>query len=196
MDINKAASHLPDPKTSGQKFVPVFQAFCQEFKPTMPELKHLLGTTMAATGYQKISSKLTGDQRCVHPVYDHLDNAPYRQARQDLLGEIKKQFPDKIDISKITACRQRPDEPVEDYLTRLAAAFDQNSGVEHPAVLGGTRGVWEMHLSYHFLNGLSPEVAAAVRTSCVLYIDARLDELRRHAVHAQQQQTHKKKSQN
>lgn len=118
-DIDKAASHLQDPKTSGNRFVPVFQAFRQEFKSTVPEIK------MSATDYQKISSKLAGDQRCVHPVYNHQDNATYRRALQDLMDEIKKQFPDKIDIGKITVCRQKPNEPVEDYLTRLTATFDQ-----------------------------------------------------------------------
>lgn len=116
-DIDKVTSHLPDPKTSGKKFVPVFQAFCHEFKPTMPEIKHLLGTVMSTKDF------ISKDQRCVHPVYDHLDDAPYRQALQDLLDEIKKQFPDKTNMSKITARRQRPDEPVEDYLTCLIAIF-------------------------------------------------------------------------
>lgn len=131
-DIDKAESHLPDLKTSGNAFVPAFQAFCQEFRPTMLEIKRMLGTTMSATDYQKILSKLTGNQRCVHPVYDHQDNAPYRQALQDLLEEIKKLFPDRLDMSKITSCRQKPDEMVEDYLTHLIAVFDQNSGIDRP----------------------------------------------------------------
>lgn len=62
------------------------------------------------------------------------------QALRALLEEINKPFPGKVDISKITACLQKPDEPVEDDLTRLIAVFDQNSGTDRPADLTGTPG--------------------------------------------------------
>ena len=53
--------------------------------------------------------------------------------------------------------------------------------------------MWEIHLCNCFLNGLKPDIAFAVKNSCIGWNDARLSELRRHATHASDQLLHKKK---
>jgi len=47
--------------------------------------------------------------------------------------------------------------------------------------------VWEIHLCNCFLSGLKPSIASAVKKSCIGWNDARLSELRRHAIHADDQ---------
>ncbi|KAI9525231.1 hypothetical protein NQZ68_009911 [Dissostichus eleginoides] len=60
--------------------------------------------------------------------------------------------------------------------------------LSHPALSAAhpATGVWETHLSNAFLNGLSTAVSTAVRATYIGVMDgARLEETRRHAVHAE-----------
>ncbi|RXN28333.1 hypothetical protein ROHU_019344 [Labeo rohita] len=47
-DLKEAMSHLPHPKDSGEKFATDLDMFCQEFSPTMQELKRNKRADMAA----------------------------------------------------------------------------------------------------------------------------------------------------
>ncbi|KAI9545356.1 hypothetical protein NQZ68_036827 [Dissostichus eleginoides] len=72
----------------------------------------------------------------------------------------------------------------------------QSKGAEAPAgpiargTLSSTQDTlsqrWETHLSNAFLNGLTAPISTSVKQTCIGVMDgARLDEIRRHAVHAQ-----------
>ena len=59
--------------------------------------------------------------------------------------------------------------------------------MEQPAEMGNTIGLWEAHVSNYFLNGLRPEIAAAVKSSCIMWEEARIEKIRRHACHAEKE---------
>ncbi|XP_077351969.1 uncharacterized protein LOC144001495 [Festucalex cinctus] len=81
--------------------------------------------------------------------------------------------------------RQNADETVADYFSRLYKVFKDNSGLTEPTVMEATPSPWEVHLSNAFRNGLLPRLADAVNKSCVCVNEARLEDIRRHALHAQ-----------
>ena len=191
-DVREASSHLPDVTTSGEAFAEALIVFCREFRPTLTELRRLLGTKMKATDFAKISNILVGDDiRCAHIEYGHADNAQYARKVTDIATVIKTAFPTRLNMSAIAACKQRPDEGTDDYLHRLTEVFTTHSGIARPNNTDQMT-PWETHLCSAFLNGLLPEIAAAVKLSCVCYEEARLDELRRHSRHNQAQLMAKK----
>lgn len=192
-DITAASQHLPNPTTSGKLFAEQFLTFCQEFKPTTNELKRLLITKMKPTDWQKIAGKFPqNDLRCKHITWENEHNGHYRDAVRGLCDAFIQAFPVKINMERITACKQKDDENPDEYLTRLTEVFNTYSGLtcDEP---GNTPDVWEIHLCNIFLNGLKQDIALAVKNSCIGWNDARLAELRRHAIHAHEQILSKKK---
>ncbi|XP_026227517.1 uncharacterized protein LOC113169931 [Anabas testudineus] len=193
-DITAASQHLPNPTTSGKIFTEQLLTFCQEFKPTMNELKRLLITKMKPTDWQKISRKFPYiDVRCKHITWEDESNAQYRDAVRHLCDAFTHAFPVKVNMEKITACKQKDDENPDEFLTRLTEVFNTNSGLQLPEEVGNTPDVWEIHLCNYFLNGLQPDISSAVKSSCIGWNDARLSELRRHAIHAYNQTLTRKK---
>lgn len=135
-DITAAAQHLPDPTASGQKFAEQFSIFCTEFRPTMTELKRLLVTTMKPVDLQHVTRRfLVNDLRVCNIDWNRADNAPYRDAVPALGVVFRDQFPTKVDMSKITSCRQQEGESTEEYLHHLTELFNIHSGLEQPADL-------------------------------------------------------------
>ncbi len=193
-DITAASQHLPNPTASGKIFAEQLLTFCQEFKPTTNELKRLLITKMKPTDWQKISGKFPDvDIRCKHITWEDESNAQYRDIVRCLCNAFTQAFPIKVNMAKITACKQKDDENPDEYLTRLTEIFNTYSGLQLPDELSNTPDVQEIHLCNCFLNGLKPDIASAVKNSCIGWNDARLSELRRHAVHAHDQILSKKK---
>ncbi|XP_051252539.1 uncharacterized protein LOC127361734 [Dicentrarchus labrax] len=193
-DITAASQHLPNPTTSGKMFAEQFATFCQEFKPTINELKRLLITKMKPTDWQKIAERFPhADIRCKHITWEHESNAHYRDVVRLLCDAFTQAFPVKVNMEKITACKQKDDENPDEYLTRLTEVFNTYSGLQPPDGLNNIPDVWEIHLCNCFLKGLKPNTASAVKTSCIGWDDARLSELRRHAIHAHDQILTKKK---
>ncbi|XP_028275597.1 uncharacterized protein LOC114444904 [Parambassis ranga] len=122
-DITAASQHLPNPTISGKMFAEQFLTFCQEFKPTMNELKRLLITKMKPTDWQKIAGKFpTADLRCKHIDWEDESNAQYRDAVRHLCNAFTQVFPVKVNMEKITACRQKDDANPDEYLTLLCSA--------------------------------------------------------------------------
>nr|XP_046258505.1 uncharacterized protein LOC124066281 [Scatophagus argus] len=193
-DITAASQHLPSPTTSGKMFAEQFSTFCQEFKPTVNELKRLLITKMKPTDWQKIAGKFPdADIRCKHITWEHESNAHYRDVVRLLCDAFIQAFPVKINMEKITACKQKDNENPDEYLTRLTEVFNTYSGLQLPDEPNNVPDVWEIHLCNSFLSGLKPDIASAVKSSCIGWNDARLSELRRHAIHAHDQILSKKK---
>ncbi|KAM7420041.1 hypothetical protein PAMA_014651 [Pampus argenteus] len=156
-DMTAASQHLPNPTASGKIFTEQFSTFCQEFKPTMNELKRLLITTMKPTDWQKIAGKFPHtDIRCRHITWEHESNANYRDAVRLLCDAFIQAFPVKINMEKITACKQKDDESPDEYLTRLTGVFNIYSGLQPPDGVNNIPNVWEIHLCNYFLSGLKP----------------------------------------
>lgn len=159
----------------------------------MNELKRLLITKMKPTDWQKIANKFpSSDVGCKHINWEDESNAQYRDAVRHLCDAFTQAFPIKVNMEKITACRQKEDENPDEYLTRLTEVFNTYSGLQLPDELSNTSDVWEVHLCNCFLSGLKPDIASAVKISCIGWRDARLSELRRHAMHAHDQLLSKK----
>ncbi|KAJ8263824.1 hypothetical protein GJAV_G00141700 [Gymnothorax javanicus] len=75
-------------------------------------------------------------------------------------------------MDKIHACKQKLDGGAEDFLTHLT--FNTYRGIPHPGDLGTTAEAWEIRKSY------------------ILPDEACLDEIKRHAIHAQRMLRHAK----
>lgn len=181
-EIKEAMLHLPHPRDSGRRFAEEFRIFCQEFSPTVPELRRLLALKLGAVDWAKISGQF--------PRRRHLDcadghNEDYLQTVIAVCTAIETAFPPRMDSIKITACKQREDETVSDFLAHLTDIFNRHSGLEQPTELGATATVWEAHLRDNFIRGLRTDVQEATKVSCVGWDEQRLDEVRRHAVHAE-----------
>ncbi|GLD56449.1 uncharacterized protein AKAME5_000879700 [Lates japonicus] len=72
-------------------------------------------------------------------------------------------------MGKIAACRQKDDETVSEYLTRLTEVHTTHSGLQRPTNMGGPHPItpWEAHLRDRFMNGMKPEVSTMVKRNCV-----------------------------
>ncbi|KAL7394606.1 hypothetical protein ABVT39_000273 [Epinephelus coioides] len=164
-DITAASQHLPKPTTSSKMFAEQFFTFCQEFKPTMNELKRILITKMKPTDWQKIAGKFPdADVRCKHITWEDESNTHYRDAVHHLCNAFTQAFPAKVNMEKITACRQKDGENPE-YLTHLTEVFNTYSGFQLPDESSNTLDVWEIHLCNCFLSGLKLDIASTVKSS-------------------------------
>ncbi|CAB1448939.1 unnamed protein product [Pleuronectes platessa] len=90
-------------------------------------------SSLGPTDFAKICLHCGGDLRLTPPDWDDAGNAAYVNAINTLLNALRTAFPNKIDMSKITGCKQQPDETVGDFLTSLTILFNQHSGMM-PAV--------------------------------------------------------------
>ncbi|KAI3364844.1 hypothetical protein L3Q82_001026 [Scortum barcoo] len=149
---------------------------------------------LGPAAYDKVRSACQGEARQAHPVWDNAENAEYRNVLNNLMTALKEAFQTKIDMTKITECRQQPDETVTNYYTRLhLLLFNEHSGMTELIERGDTPKLWESHMMIKwFLDGLLPHISAAIKKGCVAYEDARLTELIRHAKHAERQITAEK----
>ncbi|KAL7377194.1 hypothetical protein ABVT39_023576 [Epinephelus coioides] len=66
-------------------------------------------------------------------------------------------------------------------------SFNTYGGLQLPDESSDSPDVWEIHLCNCFLNGPKPDTASAVTSACIVWNDARLSELHRHAIHAHDQ---------
>jgi len=112
---------------------------------------------------------------------------PSGDAVRHLCSAFTQAFPVKVNMEKITACKQKDGENPDEYLTCLTEVFNTHSGLQLPGELSNAPAVWEIHLCNCFLSGLKPNIASAVKRSSIGWNDACLSELRRHAIHAHDQ---------
>ena len=135
-------SFLPQVVNGGTRYAVQLEAFCQQFKPTSTELQRLLVTQMGIH-YSKVTGVFPArDQRLVNSAWGHADNDEYRHFITDLCNQIRDSFPARMDMSKISVCKQGEDETMSDYLHRLSEVHTTNSGLTRPNLMGGTE-------SYH-----------------------------------------------
>ncbi|KAE8278833.1 hypothetical protein D5F01_LYC22410 [Larimichthys crocea] len=70
----------------------------------------------------KISQRIPRPElKIVHVDWAHAKNMEYRDALLELGDALRKVFPPKVDMSKIASCKQKPEEQVNDYVSRLTA---------------------------------------------------------------------------
>ncbi|KAE8301171.1 hypothetical protein D5F01_LYC01338 [Larimichthys crocea] len=125
-DVREAAEHLPDPRNSGMKFIEQFLNFCQEFRPTGVEIRRILAKRLGPGDLLKISQRIPRPElKIVHVDWAHAKNMEYRDALLELGDALRKAFPPKVDMSKIASCKRKPEEQVNDYVSRLTAIFSE-----------------------------------------------------------------------
>lgn len=197
-DMKEAMAHLPSPVDSSHKFSTELIIFCQEFSPTVQELRRLLLVKLGATNWHKVSGKLpiaTEDFWRAHIDWDDASNRPYRIAVNDLANAIKAAFPLRVDIAKLISCCQNREESVQDYYNRLYETFNKYSGLPEPDNRGNQPGIWECFLEMYFLDGLRKEIAQAVKSSYTEWGSGRIATVLTHALHAEEQQMAKNERQ-
>ena len=180
-------SFLPQVVSGGTQYAVQLEAFCKQFKPTSTELQRLLMTQMGIH-YSKVTQVFPArERRLVNPAWGHNDNHEYRDFINELCEEIRRQFPARMDMSKISMCKQGEDETVTDYLHRLSVIHTANSGLEKPNAMGGQNPItpWEAHLRDRFIHGIKPEISEMVQTSCIAWESANLEKVELHATHAE-----------
>ncbi|XP_053290716.1 uncharacterized protein LOC128450974 isoform X1 [Pleuronectes platessa] len=188
-------SFLPQVLSGGTQYAVQLEAFCKQFKPTSTELQRLLMTQMGIQ-FSKVTRVFPArEQRLVNPDWAHADNHGYGQFITDLCEEIRQQFPARMDMSKISMCKQGEDETVTDYLHRLSEVHTANSGLERPNAMGGQNPItpWEAHLRDRFIHGVRPEISEMVKTNCIAWESATLGKVELHATHAEKLLNSKKK---
>ncbi|KAI9999556.1 hypothetical protein NQD34_018414 [Periophthalmus magnuspinnatus] len=115
-EISAASQHLLNPTASAQTFAKELITFCQDFKPTMSELRRVLILKMKPTEWHKIADQLQNTElRCNHVDWKHDSNALYREAVNNICTAITKAFPASIDTDKIQSCKQRHTEDPEEF---------------------------------------------------------------------------------
>ena len=101
----------------------------------------------------------------------------------DLCNQIRDSFPARLDMSKISVCKQGEDETVSDYLHRLSEVHTANSGLTRPNAVGGQNPItpWEAHLRDRFINGIRSDISEMVHISCIGWESANLSTVELHA---------------
>lgn len=127
-----------------------------------------------------------------NPAWDHADNGQYRQTTE-LSDRIKTAFPLRLDMGRISACKQKEDET--DSLTRLTEVHTTHSGLQRPNAMGGTNPItpWEAHLRDRFINGIKPEISEMVKRYCITWDCGILETVERHAIHSEKYLNDKKR---
>ncbi|KAL1270830.1 hypothetical protein QQF64_029846 [Cirrhinus molitorella] len=183
-ETREAMAHLPDVSEGGDKLSEELIQFCEEFSPTMAELKRLLLTKLGPTNWYKVKGRMPADDcKRRHCEWDNQENYAYHRAVGTVAHVIRETFPTRIDMSKVSRCQQEKDEKAKDYYSRLHEIFNKFSGLVEPADRGQEPGTWECHLRNAFLDGLKPEVARKVKASCLGWREGRLATVLTHAMH-------------
>eukprot|EP00064_Thunnus_orientalis_P007515 superscaffoldBa00000840_g7537 len=185
-DVKQAMTHLSSLSDGGgAKFATELVVFCREFRPATSELRRLLMVKMC-NNWAKISAGYPeNDVRLADPDWAHNDNAVYRVHITDLCKRIEAAFPVRLDMSKISSCKQEDDESIHNYLTGLTEVHNTHSGLTPLADLNNNAvTAWEAHLRKSFLNGLKPDISNMVKRICITWDSGKLSLIEAHAVHA------------
>lgn len=167
-EIADATSHLPDPLMSGTKFIEQLLHFCQEYRPTGQEIRRVVAGKLKPCDQRKILPHFPDPTlRIRHLSYKHGERHECYTAVAHLINKLKEVFPDKVDMSKIQACKERKYESVDDFVVRMITVFDANGRIQKDDIAGVTASTYEHHLCGHIFRGLRPDVAAEVRHSYV-----------------------------
>lgn len=184
-DLKEMISHLPPASQGGETLAKEFLTFCQQYTPTLSEMRLLLSKHLKPGEFAKIRTKMEGVQRLREAGWNHADNASYRDSVNDLCAAMRDTFPKPVNMSIVDITRQRTGEAPADYLIRLQAAFDDNSGITRPADYPGPLSTtYEVHLKCYFIKGLLPYVRKGVMAPCTPSETVRLAEILNHAQHA------------
>ncbi|ROK32551.1 hypothetical protein DPX16_23669 [Anabarilius grahami] len=185
-DMKEAMAHLPNPDDAGDRFATELMKFCQEFSPTLNELKRLMMAKLGGMNWHKISAELpAADHRRSHVNWQHASNDGYRAAVTGLTETVRRAFPARIDMSRVSHCRQEPGESVQVYYERLYGVFCKHSGLNEPADRGDRPTTWESYLANSLLNGLRPEIFQAVKHSYIEWTEGRVSTIMKHALHTE-----------
>ncbi|KAL0150426.1 hypothetical protein M9458_054243 [Cirrhinus mrigala] len=185
LEAREAMAHLPDVSEGGDRLSTELLRFCEEFSQTMTELRRLLLSKLGPSNWYKISNRMpVDDHRRKSSDWNDDGNDGYRRAVGTVARVIKETFPTRVNMSKISRCRQEKDETVDDYYCRLHDVFNKFSGLTEPANRGLEPDTRESHLRNAFMDGLKPEITEKVKASCIEWREGRLATVLIHARHA------------
>lgn len=195
-ELKESLSHLPPITGGGEAFTAELTHWFHDFTPTVAEAKRALMTVMRPSEFTKIRQHfIDAVTMPSSPGWMNDAASDYNIWTLRVLDAIKRQFPKLACLENLERCKQRDNEPTEDFITRLCEIFEKNCGIEKPdQELGsGDLTVYEAHLCQHLMQKLLPDIAAAIKISCVGWNRARFPEILRHAVHAEETMTESKK---
>lgn len=101
-------------------------------------------------------------------------------------------FPSKVNLLKIDQCKQKEDESAADFYVRFWHVYVESSGMGDAPEGYATKAeatMWEQHFRNSFLKGLKREIVDELQKTCVGYDEARLVDIRKHAIHVDKHQT-------
>lgn len=82
--------------------------------------------------------------------------------------------------TKISACKQKDDETIQEFYVCLTDVFTVHNSTDHPADLGNEITAWEADLKNGFIKGLWEEMAAKVERNFISWKNYRLGRVRHH----------------
>lgn len=116
----------------------------------------------------------------------------YQGKLYQLCNNHRDHYDRHADFSNIQECRQGDSETVSQYLERLRDVFNGNSGLIQPGPGIGGDGPYHQQLKIAFLSGMRPEICQSIKKTLVGWGTATLAEVKRYAVHHEQNGREKK----
>lgn len=100
----------------------------------------------------------------------------------DLVGRVRNRYQRRANYTEIGRCKQKPDEPFDEYRVRLETVFKTHSGL----VDGGqVRGPYRQQLKNALHAGSAPDIQGWVNRHYIGLGGGTLDEYVDHALHAE-----------
>lgn len=189
-DLRAAMSHMPTDPTVPDWY-DKFMVVCREFRPTETEIRRMLLMKLGPSNFSKIQEYCAGETRLTHPDWADQHNTRYVFMLRLMGQRWQVVFPQKHDMGKVTSTKQKNDETVDEFSSRLKIIFDRNSGLPDPGPTA-RKSPYESHLMSIFLTNLLPDIRKAVDLSLMDPGSARFDEAVRHAKHAERQMQEKR----
>lgn len=92
-DLKEAVTHLPHPKVSRDKFAAELLVFCQEFRPTMQDVKCLLMLKLGAKDWQKVRLHFQVNNAAIAAMWNGLTmTTDHIKMQWNFCGSLKLHF--------------------------------------------------------------------------------------------------------
>ncbi|XP_055051165.2 uncharacterized protein [Misgurnus anguillicaudatus] len=187
-EIQEMGGHFSPVEVGGTVMAEELIQFCRTYSPRIQEVKKILEKRHGFRLGTKMTGKWPDDSAPTHPDWNHDSNLPYRNAVEQIAKALKDIYPVTVNTQRLTQTKQKPDEPVEEYLNRLTTVFEQCSGMLKPEGVNINTGdvtSWESYLKQMFLGGLQPDISAKVKQTCIGWESGKLGEVVTHSLHAE-----------
>ncbi|XP_024137448.1 uncharacterized protein LOC112152231 [Oryzias melastigma] len=136
-DIIAASKHLPKPEKGGEVLARALEDFVRDYVPSSGEMARVMLHILSQSQFSTLRSHFEAQHQPVthdwhDPANQNAENVTYRQWKDGLIAAVRAHFPVQCDHVKVSVCKQREDEDVEELLDRLQAVYDIHSGMTKP----------------------------------------------------------------